>query len=136
MKMKMKKNNKVILTNEKGQSIVEFALVVPVLLLIVMGVIEFGNLLMNVNVLTGAAREGVRVAAVTNPDVDQVTSTVSNYLTSANIHGATITTAGPNANNEVVVTVQMTYTVITMGLIPGIPTSFNLIRSASMRWEG
>jgi Flp pilus assembly protein TadG len=132
----MNKNNNVIVTNEEGQSLVEFALVVPVLLLIVMGIIEFGNLLMNVNVLTGAAREGVRIAAVTDPNVDQVNSTVSNYLTSANIQGATITTAGPNANNEVVVTVQMTYTVITMGLIPGIPASFNLTRSASMRWEG
>ena len=47
------------LKNEKGQSLVEFALVVPLLLLLVIGIAEFGRAWMTKNILTGAAREAV-----------------------------------------------------------------------------
>ena len=55
------------LENEKGQSLVEFALVVPLLLLLVFGIAEFGRAWMTKNILTGAAREAVRLAAVPAP---------------------------------------------------------------------
>lgn len=50
--------------NEKGQSLVEFAIVVPVLLLLVMGIIEFGWLFNGQITLTSAAREGARAGMV------------------------------------------------------------------------
>ncbi len=56
-----------MLKNNKGQNIVEFALVVPLLFLLVLGIAEFGRAWMTRNVLTGAAREAVRVAAVSPP---------------------------------------------------------------------
>ncbi len=49
---------------EKGQSLVEFALVVPLLLLLVIGIAEFGRAWMTRNIMTGAAREAVRMYAV------------------------------------------------------------------------
>jgi hypothetical protein len=49
---------------ERGQSLVEFAMVVPLLLLLVFGVIDFGRLLMNQVTLTNAVREGARLASV------------------------------------------------------------------------
>jgi hypothetical protein len=49
----------------KGQSIVEFALVLPILLLVVMGIIEFGRLLFYFAGVTAASREGARYAAAT-----------------------------------------------------------------------
>ena len=54
------------LKDEKGQNLVEFALVVPLLLLLVIGIAEFGRAWMTRNILTGAAREAVRVAAVSD----------------------------------------------------------------------
>jgi len=48
----------------KGQSLVEFAMVVPFLLILVLGIVEFGRVWMMKNILTGAAREAVRVAAM------------------------------------------------------------------------
>jgi len=42
----------------KGQSLVEFALVLPLLLLLVIGAIEFGRLFFIKIALTNAAREG------------------------------------------------------------------------------
>src|SRR5258707_431142 len=40
-----------------GQSLIEFALVVPVLLLIVLAVLDFGRVVVDYNALTGAARQ-------------------------------------------------------------------------------
>ncbi len=50
--------------NEKGQSLVEFALVAPILLLVVLGIVQFGIILNAYVSITHAAREGVRLAAV------------------------------------------------------------------------
>lgn len=49
---------------ERGQSLVEFALVLPVLLLLFMGILDFGRAVYAYNTLSNAAREGARVAIV------------------------------------------------------------------------
>lgn len=48
----------------RGQGLVEFALVLPVLLLIFMGILDFGRAIFAYNSLANAAREGARVAIV------------------------------------------------------------------------
>lgn len=54
----------VLRRRDRGAAAVEFALVVPMLLLLVFGIIDFGRML-NVKItLTQAAREGARAAAV------------------------------------------------------------------------
>ncbi|MBM4608636.1 pilus assembly protein [Rhodococcus hoagii] len=50
--------------SESGAAAVEFALVVPILLLLVLGIIEFGRAYNIQNSLSAAAREGVRVMAI------------------------------------------------------------------------
>lgn len=45
-------------TNQDGQSLVEFAVVLPLILLVVLGVIEFGYALLDSHVVTKLAREG------------------------------------------------------------------------------
>jgi Flp pilus assembly protein TadG len=47
-----------------GQSLVEFALILPVLLLILMGVFDFGRAIYAFNAVSNAAREGARTAIV------------------------------------------------------------------------
>lgn len=49
-----------------GQSLVEFALVVPFLLLLVIGLVEFGRAWNAYQVITDAAREAARTAVVSN----------------------------------------------------------------------
>lgn len=51
--------------NEKGQAIVEFALILPILIMLILGMIEFGWLLNGKITLNSAAREGAREMAVT-----------------------------------------------------------------------
>ncbi len=57
--------------NDRGQTMVEFALVVPILLLVVFGIIQFGMLYNDYITLTDATRVGARKGAVsrtaTNP---------------------------------------------------------------------
>ena len=59
------------LRDEKGQSIIEFGLIVPILLFFLLAVVEFGWILNAKITLTSAAREGARVAAVTTANRDQ-----------------------------------------------------------------
>jgi len=53
--------------------LVEFALVAPILVLLVMGMMECGNIFNQVLVVTAAAREGARSAAVGASDTTVVT---------------------------------------------------------------
>jgi len=73
--------------NDEGQSLVEFALVLPVLLFIILGMIEFGWILNAEISMTSAAREGARIAIVTriNPD-GKVQEAVENALEETGIY--------------------------------------------------
>ena len=57
---------KTSLKESKGQSIIEFALLLPILLLVVFGITEFGRAIMTKDVLHTASREGARLAAVSS----------------------------------------------------------------------
>lgn len=59
-------------SSDRGASALEFALVVPILLVLVMGIIEFGFMFQAQLALTHAAREGARMAAVDKYDAAKV----------------------------------------------------------------
>lgn len=71
-----------------GQSLVEFALILPVLLLLIIGIIEFGWILNGQITLTNAAREGVRAAVVQGETDAYITakSAVNNFTTSTSLN--------------------------------------------------
>jgi len=122
-------------SSQKGQSLVEFVLVLPVFIILLFGIMEFGRLWETTNVLTSAAREGARVAAVTAPNTSRVTNAAQNILASANISNVTINVTGPTASDEVVVTVSCNYAPITGSIVPGIG-QIALSRTTTMHWEG
>jgi len=67
---------------EDGAAAIEFAIVTVLLLLIVFGILEYGRIYSQVEVLNGAAREGARVGAVqgTKSDIQSaVTSSAGPY---------------------------------------------------------
>lgn len=67
---------------QRGASVVEFALAVPVFFLVVMGTIEFGRALFAVNELDHLAREAVRFAAVhsTQSDTPATEKDIASYV--------------------------------------------------------
>lgn len=75
------------LSEERGQSLVEFVIALPVLLVIVFGIIEFATAWRTYQIITNAAREGARVAVVisTIPGSGKVQTTVQNYMTNSNL---------------------------------------------------
>jgi Flp pilus assembly protein TadG len=71
-------------TNEAGAAVVEFALVAPLLLILVFGIIDLGRAYSTLNQLAASAREGARFAAVlpnpvSSPAELQVRQTVKQF---------------------------------------------------------
>ena len=60
---------------ERGQAVIEMALTLPLLLLIVLGIFDFGLMFQKYEVVTNAAREGARVGVL--PDYTPATATNS-----------------------------------------------------------
>jgi Flp pilus assembly protein TadG len=72
---------KILKKRSKGQALVEFALVLPLLLLLVMGIIDFGLIMQQYLTLQHSVREGARMASVGGNDTD-VISRVEEILAS------------------------------------------------------
>lgn len=53
---------------ERGQSLMEFALVLPILLLVFMAIFDFGRILFLYSQVMNGAREGARYGSVTGPN--------------------------------------------------------------------
>lgn len=70
--------------SRRGQATVEFALVVPVLIVILLGIAEMGWLARNTVTLSNAAREGSRAAALGKKTAD-IRTRVKNYAQGAGL---------------------------------------------------
>jgi Flp pilus assembly protein TadG len=77
----------------RGVAAVEFAIVAPLLFVLVLGLIEFGRVMMVQEILVNAAREGARTGTLPGSAVADVESTVNNYLDSSSIPHAYATIA-------------------------------------------
>ncbi|MBI1876458.1 MAG: pilus assembly protein [Acidobacteria bacterium] len=80
--------------DERGTALLEAALTVPLVLLISIGIFEFGRAYQTWQVLTNAAREGARVSVLPNPASGAVEARVRAYLQSGQLPGyssATVT---------------------------------------------
>jgi len=73
--------------NEQGVALIEFAIAAPLLILLFMGIVEFGWLFNGWVTITGAAREGARIAVYIGEIDDKVVceesirSAVTNHAT-------------------------------------------------------
>ncbi len=89
--------------SETGAELVEFALAAPVLLLITMGIIDFGLLFQRYEVLTNASREGARIAVLPGyEDPNLIRDRVNQYLLATSLSAANVNT---NVGNPVPLTI-------------------------------
>lgn len=74
-----------ILRDDKGQSLVEFAIILPILMLLVMGIIEFGMMLNSYLAIQNASREGARygIIGTSNGDIQNLVASTSPSLNSS-----------------------------------------------------
>ena len=127
-----------------GQGLVEFALIAPLFLILLFGMVEFGRAWMTKNILTGAAREAVRIYAVIPYDNVVAESRAVNILSSAGLDSSRWTIniysqdLVPGSGDNIVMRADVTYNfpVIVVGFIPGLPSNnIPLSSSTTMRRE-
>ena len=101
-----------LVPRDAGQSLAEFAILLPVLMGVVIGIFEFGRAWNVDQVLTNAAREGGRLAVVeTTISESEVVAAVEEALTNAALNPslATITVDGMDDGYGTQATVQVEY---------------------------
>ena len=138
-------------SSQKGASVVEFALILSLLVVITFGIIEFGLLMYNQQMITNASREGARAGIVaSSPRVPStgaysIDSVVQNYCGSymvtfggSNTPSTSVTGYSANAafgaDLEVSVTYQYSFLVLS-SFVPGINSTINLQATTVMRYE-
>jgi Flp pilus assembly protein TadG len=96
--------------SQRGQTIVEFAFILPLLVLIVIGIIDFSILFYDKAVITNASREGARQGSIfrsngtsgayeplpVGDNASGITKAVNDYLA-----GRAVTFGGPTINTQV-----------------------------------
>ena len=80
------------LAGESGQALLETALTLPLLLLVSVGIFEFGRAYQTVQVVTNAAREGARLAVMPGQATGAVDTRVRAYMTSGQLPNAATAT--------------------------------------------
>lgn|SRR5574341_428480 len=115
--------------NERGAVAAEFALLLPVLLTILFGIIEFGMIMYGREVVTNASREGARAGIVQRiPPLTagEITTVATNYLTGTGINPADVVITVPASGGITGTPVTVTATYNYPWLIPYIPTMLGL----------
>ena len=90
--------------SERGAELIEFAFVLPVLLLVFAGIVDFGLMFQRYEVVTNAAREGARLSTLPSYTLTDVQSRVGQYLNEGIGTGAAAKAATSWANTTVTVT--------------------------------
>jgi Flp pilus assembly protein TadG len=109
--------------SQTGQALIEFAIILPLLLLIIFGIIEFSILLYDKAVITNASREGARYGIVardpryTDAEINSVVQSYcsNNLITSAAAGNITVVSIHPSQSfgDPLQVTVTYTYSFFT-----------------------
>jgi len=135
--------------SESGQAILELAFTLPLLLVVVMGIFDFGLMFQRFEVVTNAAREGARVGVLPNYTTDDAIARAQQYLTSGGLTGGATIDANVVPVNfgsplktvySVTVTVQYVHNYAFIGpilnLFGGSLGSVTLQAVSTMRLEG
>lgn len=122
----------------RGAATVEMAVVAPLLLTLVFGIIEFSWMMSVQQSVTNAAREGCRTAALKGTTESDIVDRVDAYMSPAGLsnHDVDINRSTVNDPTETV-TVRLNYGDISLlgGYFPGVDSKI-LTATCAMRKEG
>jgi len=96
----------------RAAAVVEFAIIAPVFFTLILGIIEFGRMIMVQEILVNAARVSARQAILSGETDAQVQSTLSSYMSGAGISGYSYTispdlSTSPSSGTAITVTVSV-----------------------------
>lgn len=121
---------------------VEMALILPLLVTLLVGLVEFSRVLMVKQVITNAAREGARAGAIRLDDNGALSTALNvsqNYISSSGLDSSTAV-IDPSfqvveGSSAIQVFIEYDYESLLTHFIPGIPDTLALRSSATMRRE-
>jgi len=131
-----------LLRQSRATAAVEFALILPVFLMLIFGVVELGSAWYQKQMLVSASRVGARMGSLLNDPTNssaQVQSTVTQYLQLSGFPGVFIVTSSGtegNSGDPVQVTITSDYQLPVLSrLVPGVLSSVTLKGVTVMRHE-
>ena len=126
-----------------GQSLIEFALALPIFLLLVFGLVDLGRGFYYYNLLSNMAREGARYAIVDPDNTAAISSTVSSAGIWLDRSGPLVTQVITNGTSNGYsrgspITVSLTYSMYAITPMIGqfLPQGLGLKASSTMLIEG
>lgn len=129
----MHKKRNVRLGNESGAAILEFALVLPILLVLLLGLIDFGLYFYNDLQLTHVARDAARYASV-GREAEAEAAIANAILVSASVTASSVDIATTGGEARVVLTASY-QTITPLPNFVGIGTTLPINATAVMRRE-
>lgn len=124
--------------DNRGQSLVEMALVLPLLIIILFGIIEFGRVFHSYLVITHASREGARVGVVgqSNAEIEQrIHNAATLDLDKLTITITPSTQEARTPGVPLIISVNYQVDLFTPILAGILPNSVNLQAQTTMRME-
>jgi Flp pilus assembly protein TadG len=118
--------------DQKGQSLVEVAITLPVLILIMAGILDLGRAYFTYVALSDAAAEGAAYAAINPGDTTQIVERAvesSNGLVTLSQDQVTVQSNSLTAGSPITVTVTFDYALITPILDSIVPEGRILLRA-------
>lgn len=124
----------------RGIAATEFAIVAPIFLLMVIGILELGRALMVQQVLVNASRVGAREAVTIGATTGSVQTTVQDYTASVAVPGVQVNVtpdpATSTAGDPITVTASVPFSSVSWLPSPWFLSGATLTSSSLMRKEG
>ena len=135
------------INDQKGAVAVEFAFVLPLLVVLLVGIMEFGLILYNQQVITNACREGARAGIVARSprlDLTAISTVVNDYAQAHLVTFGTATSAatvidnsgGTSFGDDLTVTVTFDYDFLVLSnFISSLGGGLTLSTQTVMKYE-
>lgn len=128
---------------QSGQSMVEFALVLPMFLFLVFGVLDFGRAVYADSTITNAAREGARYGIISPSPASAIQAKVQQFAATLSIPAADVSVscvtadttndcANATAGDTITVAVTYTYVPVVVDIAQFTGPSLTLATQATM----
>ena len=122
-----------------GQALVEFALILPILVMLTVGAVDFARAFFSLQVVTNASREGARAGVVLGATSAQVNATMDNVLVTGGLTAPPSYTIvgvdGAVTGTPTTVTISYPFQTLAGAMIPGWGGTINLTQTTVMRHE-